>query len=1199
MSVHFSAVCEWFTPHDSTFSITTSDELRDSKLSAACSLHAATGSTSSSTSSIRRRRLGEIAEEDEEEQQRASKRQSVGDLKAEEPEAKSSGLDTSPPPPRDPPVTLNADLAASPEAGTFTTATDPPDFTGASPTSPRKSSDTTGRRLSSHSARTDFYYPYGRQRVKLGPRPSTDTTGRPRTSSSNPKAVSTVPAGFKLFSKGSRKGKPDAADDDSIAESQVDLPDLTFAAPDRPISTEPLSPGLERPHTSSGASFTMLGSKGGAKEKEKITPEKARLMKAMQLREKKKRMSMLPPPSPSEAGFASEGGEGKEEPKPVDDAPAEGAKDNSTEEARIHLAPEDAVIPDSTADSAIAMEVSAINDQASDATQSDSHPASPFIASSEAEQSTKASSLSESTDETVQGRDSVVKDDVTVEARDSVVKDEEPVEVNDEAPAETDASTHEPGTVEVEKPADAPTDVDEAPAVLPATAEDVPSEVKDGSDEKLEPEVEATEELQPAPKASTAPDTVEEFQTLENTVSELASPESDTMPESKAVEETKAPLRIPKSKFSTPDLRVVANDQEPPVPAIPTEEGPHGRNGGEAEKVVDNNTQGSRDADIAPADTKADKHATQLNPIRTDLTVPSARSSQHLSVDDELLDELQSAVVEEAKPIAVSPLSPVFPPIAGAKEGSGAASSNRAVSQPTKPTLLSPTDIPLPTGRSSSSGTTFLNRLSQQGSNAPVPKKTSMGSTISQRIKALEKLSGSEGGEPRPAAPTARLFTTTKTSRPPSRSPSLVERASSFTKSSSPSGLGEGSPETLRLPTRDRSGSLKNRLSMFEPGVSPPRGRTESVQVKAKIVRDRSGRRDSTGPLDLKQSPLVVDHQRSEPAGESTPPPPPKETLERRMSNQTGQSESHDGDDSERKRRSSLNFMRDFIKDRRTSLTSPSVDSLMSAAPISPSHSPSRPPSTHQSSSLTRRLSISSRRSSVSRDAAPMPAMSPSAFTETSGSGDDAKSEKRSGSRTGRFMRRLSSSLSAGRSKSTPTGISPTLHEEVSSEAVGPPRVAAFMGDVNVQFPDNLLWKRRCMCLDEQGFVVLSAAATAGSRAGAGAGVKRYHLSEFRAPYAPEMEVQELPNSVCLDFVEGSGLQVACEDRAGQTSVLQSEFLPSRVACMCVCGCVLTDGLQLSWTLTRATHPSGNNLADSTSFSSFTAAISLFYQLQL
>lgn len=1121
----------------------------------------------------------------------------MGDLKAEEPEAESSGLDTSPPPPRDPPVTLNADLAASPEAGTFTTATDPPDFTGASPTSPRKSCDTTGRRLSSHSARTDFYYPYGRQRVKLGPRPSTDTSGRPRTSSANLRAVSTIPAGFKLFSKGSRKGKSsDAADDESIAESQVEIPDIAFAAPNLPISTEPLSPGLERPHTSSGASFTMAGSKAAAPAKEKITPEKARLMKAMQLREKKKKMSMLPPPSPSESQFASEAGEAKEEEaKPADGAPEEEAKDGSTEEAKDHLAPEDAAIPLSTADSVIAMEASAaaINDQASDATQSDSHPASPFIASSEAEQSTKASSLSESTDETVQGRDSVVKDD------------EEPAKVDGDEPAETDAGTPRPDTVEAEQPVDALADVHEAPVMPPATVEEVPSEVK-GSDEQVEPELEATEPQAdvalPESKPSTAPNTVEEPAAPEdtakeptvpeNTVEESAAPESDAVPEPKATEEAKAPLRVPRSKFSTPDLRVVANNQEPPVPAIPTADGD-----GEAAKSTDDTTRETKDADSTPADTKADRQATHLNPIRTDLTVPSASSSQHLSVDDELLDELQSAVVEEAKPVAVSPRSPVFPPIAGAKEGAAMASSNRAVSQPSKPTLLSPTDIPLPTGRSSSSGTTFLNRLSQsQASNAPAPKKANMGSTISQRIKALEKLSGSEG-EPRPAAPTARLFTTKKSSREPSRSPSVVERASSFTRNSPPPGLGEGSPDTLRQPTRDRSGSLKNRLSMFETGVSPPRGRTESVQVRAKIVRDPSqphgaGRRDSTGPLDLKQSPLVVDHQRSEPTAESTPPPPPKETIqERRMSNQTRRSESHDGDDTEGKRRSSLNFMRDFIKDRRMSLTSPSVDSLMSPRPVTPSQSPSRPPSTHQSSSLTRRLSISSRRSSVSRDAAP--AMSPSAFTETSGSGDDAKSEKRSKSRTGRFMRRLSSSLSSGRSKSTTTGISPTLHEEVSSEAVGPPRVAAFMGDVNVQFPDNLLWKRRCMCLDSQGFLVLSTAATAGSRAGAAAGVKKYHLSEFRAPYAPEMEVQELPNSVCLDFVEGSGLQVACEDRAGQTSVLQSESShPVLVVCLWLC--VLTDALQLFWMLTGATHLEGNNLVNRLFFVVFTAAISLF-----
>ncbi len=109
-----------------------------------------------------------------------------------------------------------------------------------------------------------------------------------------------------------------------------------------------------------------------------------------------------------------------------------------------------------------------------------------------------------------------------------------------------------------------------------------------------------------------------------------------------------------------------------------------------------------------------------------------------------------------------------------------------------------------------------------------------------------------------------------------------------------------------------------------------------------------------------------------------------------------------------------------------------------------------------------------------------------------------------------------------------------------------PPSIVAYLGDVNVQFPDNLLWKRRTLCLDSQGFLLLSAVqgvtAARGSREKQAGAIKRYHLSDFRTPYTPEMEVQELPNSVCLDFIDGSGLQIACEDRAGQLNVLHSEL---------------------------------------------------------
>src|SRR5205823_11071169 len=54
--------------------------------------------------------------------------------------------------------------------------------------------------------------------------------------------------------------------------------------------------------------------------------------------------------------------------------------------------------------------------------------------------------------------------------------------------------------------------------------------------------------------------------------------------------------------------------------------------------------------------------------------------------------------------------------------------------------------------------------------------------------------------------------------------------------------------------------------------------------------------------------------------------------------------------------------------------------------------------------------------------------------------------------------------------------------------AYAPPTIIAYMGDVNVQFPDNLLWKRRTMCLDSQGFLTLGP--PAGSGGGSGGAVR-------------------------------------------------------------------------------------------------------------
>ncbi len=95
-------------------------------------------------------------------------------------------------------MTLNSQLADS----SFAATSEVPSFVGVRPPSPAKSLG----------ARPDLYsyssYAYTRPKVKLGPRPSLDIGGRPRTSSgtNNYRPVSSIPAGFKLFSKGSRKG---------------------------------------------------------------------------------------------------------------------------------------------------------------------------------------------------------------------------------------------------------------------------------------------------------------------------------------------------------------------------------------------------------------------------------------------------------------------------------------------------------------------------------------------------------------------------------------------------------------------------------------------------------------------------------------------------------------------------------------------------------------------------------------------------------------------------------------------------------------------------------------------------------------------------------------------------------------------------------------------------------------------------------
>ncbi|KAI1094394.1 hypothetical protein F5B19DRAFT_490512 [Rostrohypoxylon terebratum] len=1136
-AVHFNAVCERFSPYDTTFEISIAKDLKDSKLSAACSLHAASGSASSSSSSLRRRRLNEIAEEEEEEE-RERKRQST--VKEEDRRASSIYSTHARPTSPERPAVLDRKQISDPQATNFASTSNVPEFTGAErPTSKAESAP----RLSSQSTRPELYnhssHSYGKPKVKLGPRPSLDVN-RPSTAG-NFRPIAALPAGFKLFSKGSKKGQSQESEHaDKVEDMAPITPKRSVPIPEVPQGeTSQLPP---RPATSSGASLKSTSHSLAPTTKEvKMTPEKARLMKAMKLREKKKMMSSIT----AEQTEVTDKSVDKQE----EDT---GAKPS----LRIKDAGHRTV---SHADSGITIDPPTpmtINTEDT----SDSHPNSPTAAtSSEIGASTKASSLSESTDETVQAKKDTGEDvepTTLQEADNNILGSEHATENTQDKESRVvtqEADVSDMRNVESEESSripefDKPLLELKRPTIQESIEVDEPTELPLSTHGK---------DTRQSPNEEDAPKSPWGLPVSKFSSNEARSPTSPT-------------ANSLKSKFSIPEISLPTDS----VPDLPSHSEVISTKSEERNGI--DSFPNARTEPVLPVEKDA-RRKTSVGPIRTDLskTTPRSEVSDPL-LDDDLMDELQSATVQEAKPISVSksPITPVFPnnPLQAPKLA-------RTVSNPMRGPLLAPSDVTQVSARSvSAGGAAFLHSITRQSSNAGLQsKKNNIGSSISQRIKALEKLSSSgpvEESRPRTATPSTTFFHARRQSKQePSRSQSVAERADSLTRHApTPDRSREVTPET---PGRERSLSVASRLSMFEP-ISSSRGRPESIQVTARIIRDPSQsllRRAETNKslgdfpqTELKQSPLVVDLQRAEtqpvPKPEPTPlATPPKETIQERRD------KSADDGEKKKRRRSSLSIVKEFMKDRRASIVSKSTDNLSTLSP-NDAKSPSRPPSAHQNSGgFVRRLSISSRRSSISRDrdnSASSPMGSPGVLSD-SGSETDKKSKNRAS----RFMRRLSNSFNSNR-KNTSPHISPTVTEEDADQVAAvaaaataattaattttaatavsttdvstssQPAVVAYMGDVNVQFPDNLLWKRRSMCLDSQGFLFLSAVqgvATAGKDK---AGLKRYHMSDFRAPCIPDVEIQELPNSVVLDLVEGSCLQIACEDRAGQLNVLHA-----------------------------------------------------------
>lgn len=424
-----------------------------------------------------------------------------------------------------------------------------------------------------------------------------------------------------------------------------------------------------------------------------------------------------------------------------------------------------------------------------------------------------------------------------------------------------------------------------------------------------------------------------------------------------------------------------------------------------ASMVLSLSSESLRDARTKPSNLPSG----QTNPDAKETHLSAENSEVDYLSDDSFMEELQSAKFEEAMPVSVSksPIMPFFP------------------RKPSSPELLVPK-------RSASQQHPRLSSVSPEHSGprklsgpwlthsntdpVVVAKKINVGSGISQRIKALAEKSNrdstaslspvltSDGSSSIVAQRKSSFF-----SNPPDsdvtggRSLNRISRASFINVSRSTTPEPKPSLQATPTNTPPRQSTVYN--------IQQESEQPESVQVTARIVRDVQPQNSvlampsDTSPLELHQSPIIIDHQKS------TRP-----------------------------------------------VTSSSRHSPTKTEPTSP-----RPPSSSQSnepaSNLPRSSSESSwrsfgRRLSESKNNGPPRSMSTHSFDVSSGDEKPPKKDKKD-SRTSKLFKRMSSISSITRKNSAPNiaEAAPTIPLPSLRE----PPSAVQVGDLNIQFPDTLV----------------------------------------------------------------------------------------------------------------------------------------------
>ncbi|EER25057.1 hypothetical protein CPC735_016580 [Coccidioides posadasii C735 delta SOWgp] len=1046
ISVQFQSVLDKFSPHDTVFSLTVSSELTENALSSACLLHTASRSMTSSSSSLRRCQLGEITEDAEVEESASIADRSIaesslavddrrGSIYSRTSEATAVPGRYKAGESQAPSVAETASIRSrgySDHRSEKPLPSIPHDYTRSRTNGvahknlvdqlsqcanePRKSTQSSRpstRDLDQASLRPP--------KIKLGPRPSVDVNGRPRTAGSmgrsrESRPVAALPAGVRLTSRRSYAPRP-KSQPDLIPPTLADAPPIPTLLPPPPV----LGSFSRNPPASPKSARSVASSTG-------VTPEKQRLMKALELRKRQ-----------------------------IEKQSQEAKRRNQQEEAEPrelkHDTSQDILTRPCVKPEVCEIKVEEVQETKPEEPADSSQSIPELPAAVEAEAKVPVGDPSK--------LDSAVDLSVAEQTPQKDVSTPSMVLDHAEASSSLALSSGTPHTPDTDVTELSKADQHDHPPSSPspagkttASADDTLTQLNKSLDARepadINPcEIEIPSDLQcpdtPTPRAIP----VEFSQT--------------TDPESERSSIERPGSTNASEEISQPDTEVSQYQSDVSLPIAEdknTEQDPESQ--GDNEKHND----------------RKQKRRAILEPIH----IPGRNEDldeENLLSDDSFMEELKSATVQEAKPVAV-PKTPLTPfSTSGDLSSSERWRGSRIVSNPSAGGI----DIQaLPIGRSAS-GSYFNN---QDAIPVLVAKKVNVSSGISKRIKALEMFSSRESGPSHaPVVPSS------------STSTSPFEK---FRKRATMSPANVLSPSTPKGNKSQAAQEGSNQIPKRNDSLSPTgstKGKPNSVSVTARIVRDPSAPPpdpsvDPSEPsvLNLQRSQLIVEHD-GDGETHSTRPisPPPKQ---------------------ERKRWSISSIGSKHIPD---------------AIPL------------RRSDSTTSKLSVSSR----SKLDGPLPRLSTDTHTHLD-SVDEVLEDKKE-SRKSRLMRRMSTITSHSR-RGIINALSPTVKEEdpptpppKEEEEQSPelPQVVD-IGEVNVQFPDTLLWKRRFMRIDDHGYLILTPGTIDGTTRNI---IKRYHLSEFRTPSLPDQDRQELPNSIVLDFKNGSTLQCACESRNGQKAVLQ------------------------------------------------------------